>query len=153
MSRHWEGSIQCNYTNQSPTKAQGAQTLQSFFKSEGVITVPGGANFLLLVPPALTNGTITSWVNPSSSPPDVPPFIVRDQTDAARKYAELTGRRSTAKPISPEPWIYLHTLKPVSKTEAIYAINTILAWNGYRIVNSTTDTFTIDRTATAPGPR
>jgi hypothetical protein len=79
--------------------------------------------------------------------------VVRDQTDAARKYAELTGRRSAAKPTSPEPWVYLHTLKPVSKAEAIYAINTMLGWNGCRIVNSTTDTFTICRTAAGPGPR
>jgi hypothetical protein len=96
------------------------------------------------VPSARTNQITRAWVTPAAGRPDVAPFAARSASEAIAKYGELTGRTVKIGQSAPESPFYLRTFKPISKAEAVHAIETVFAWGGCRIVDGKGETFTVE---------
>jgi hypothetical protein len=136
--------IQCHWTNSVTTKSEAAKVLENSFATQNTLPVLCGSSFLILAPRSLTNEITRRWVSPSSGPPEVAPFVACNMKGVMSKYSELTRQISVGEKSLPEAWCYVRTLKPMSKAEAIYLINTIFNWNGCRIIDGTDKTFKIE---------
>ncbi len=123
--------------------AQVCRALEAVFRLHGIVAIPDGEKFVMLVPAELaktatprsneipvpstataTNGMMAAGlINFSGASPD----------NALRIDANLRGRTLVSEGGSGGGRIYLRSMTPLSKDEAVYAIETLLAWSGLRL--------------------
>jgi hypothetical protein len=124
----------------TPTKAEEARVLEKYFGGQEIATVPQGSTFFLLVPSNRTNLFKSA---PANLEPQVEPFVFADMISAMKMYENLTEKTQTERNSVQNSHLYLHTMRPISKSEAIYAIETLFNWNGISIINGPNKTFSI----------
>jgi len=127
--------------------AEAAQVLQSALAEKGISSVPDGDRFLMLVPKveASTVNPLAARIKPSTLsgsggenfPPGMIQFNNTSPAQVLEVYGSLVGRkvqRAKPWPSVVAPSINLVTQTPVSKEEAIYALETVLEWAGLKLV-------------------
>lgn len=126
----------------STTKAaDGAAAIEKALRSQGIATVADGDKFVMVIPEAQL-----SSVRPRSSqlkvatPTELIPagtinFTGANSEAVARIYAELTGRKfDAATSARLNGMVNLQTQTPLSKTECLYALDTLFEWQGIKMV-------------------
>ena len=127
--------------------AEAAQVLQSALAGKGISSVPDGNRFLMVVPKieastvkpraAQIKSSAAAGSGGETLTPGMIDFINVDPAQVLDIYALLVGRKvQRAKSWSSgvAVTINLVTQTPVSKEEAIYALETVLEWAGLKLV-------------------
>ncbi len=136
-----------------------AAELERKFAADGIVAIPDGDKFMMVVPKVLASvvSPRSSEIKSSRNPPRaaqtnkpasgseelIPAGTINfwgvDAAQAADIYARLVSRemdRSERFPGGPCPsGIFLKTITPLTKEEAIYALETELLWCGVKMVS------------------
>lgn len=128
--------------------SEAAEVLEDAFRQNGLAVIPDGKNFVMVVPIAFTNTVIpkSSEIPAASAGNEPQPggeVTPRGQVDFGGAalaqvldvYGDWIGRKLVkgdtqlvGLPIS------LRTFRPLTKSESIYAVATLIEWSGYKIV-------------------
>jgi hypothetical protein len=136
-------SMQSAWDAKIPTKADEARALENYFRGSEAIPVIDGQKFVLLVPIAKTNNVTPRSKNIVAGQPDIKELSLKDANEAVRMYGQLTGRRRLGEEALRASTLYFRAMQPISKTEAIYVIETLLDWNGIKIIEGKDRTFRV----------
>ena len=140
-------SLEAEWTNRVPEKAEIAAAFEEYFKSRGISTILDGERFVQLVPSNLSQkASLRAKELPAAAADFGSLYLEGAQlADVVQIYATASGRRR----IDSEPlWgsvTYLHATQALSKPEASYALETLLNWSGLRIILGDDNTFRLER--------
>jgi hypothetical protein len=137
------------------SKEEMISAFEKTFWEHGIVALPDGDKFVLLVPATLTNAVAVDSREAvaklladktlraeESLPEGVLDFRGALATQALRIYAELWGRKLTTTGELPVALIYFQNETALNKAEAIYAFNTLFAWNGIALTPGEGQTLT-----------
>ena len=135
-----------------PTPANVVNGLEAALRRAGMISIPGGKKFILLVPEAEQENARTLWLaegesvendtvpstankNTDIEPPGFINFPHTHLNQAAVIYAELLGKKLDRQsfPLT-QGTIYLKTNTPLTREEALFAFKTHFAWHKLELV-------------------
>jgi hypothetical protein len=121
------------------SKAEAATAFEKMFEQNGIATIPDGEKFVMIVPVALTN-SVTPRSNDviAASTQLIPAYSINLRglplSSALQIYSDYVGRKIVnLKDASSAP-INFEQQTPLSKGQICYALETLFAWNGFRIV-------------------
>jgi len=138
-------SFTAAWTNQSPTLLNATDALTNYFAQRGISVITDGPKFLQLVPTSLK-----ALANPRSQ--DLPSaeaqmgsitLMSASGNQIAAMYAALSGRRHTGSSEIFGIIPYLKIFQPLSQPEVLYSFETLLGWNGLKVIPSDDNTFSI----------
>jgi RNA polymerase sigma factor (sigma-70 family) len=134
----------------SPTnQVEAALILEKALAEKGIVAIPDGDKFVMVVPHDQLAYALPHSAEIKSSPPRFPgldgptPVLPSGQInfpsvqigDFLNWYAEMAGRKLIGdKPVHSSGRITFRSQTPLTKAEAIYAFDTLLAWNGLRVI-------------------
>jgi hypothetical protein len=148
-------SCDATWTNHVPSKAEISDCFAQLFKQRDAATLADGDIFLQILP-------TTMVPNASLRAKDLPP-VAREKLQAggidfrgvdAREVVEIYGKLIARKRVGNEPVmgnIFFHNSQPLSKEEVIYALETLLTWNGIKIILNDDHTFSVAKAPAPPG--
>ncbi len=131
-----------------------ADVFEQLFKREAIAVIPDGEKFVMVVPNAITNRIRlrakeieqrlgAGSANEEILPPGSIKFLRVDMRQALMVFAELTGRKLSNPDQVPPREIHFLTVSALSRSEVVYALETLFAWNGIQIVPVGSDTFKV----------
>ena len=142
-------SLEAAWTNQAPDKAEVTEALVKYLKQRGISVVVDGAKFLHLVPSALNLTALPRSNDLPAGPSEVGGMTMTLMGTEAEKLVEMygtfSGRRRTGNERVSGSVPYLKITQPLSKSEVLYALETLLAWNGASVFLADDNTFSIVR--------
>jgi hypothetical protein len=130
------------------TQAEAVEVFENAFRENGLSVVLDGEKFVMIVPSPFTNTLrprsceiVSEPIVASSSPADeiLPSgcinFAGADVWHVAMIYGHLVGRKlnATARALQGSPVVF-RTVTPLSKPEAVYALETLLEFSGLKVV-------------------
>jgi hypothetical protein len=127
------------------TRAEAAQGIEKQFAAEGITFIPDGESFVIAVPkqdvskvkphaPPHPNSTSSSQGTEMIAPGMID-FRAVDPSQVVQLYAEWVGKKLDRSQKVPFRSIYPVTIRsetPLTRGEAVYAIETLLLWQGVR---------------------
>jgi hypothetical protein len=132
-----------------------AAAFEDMFRQHGIATIVDGEKFVMVVPIAQTNfvtprsnkivstvlGDLSSMTNNVVIPAGAINFLPTDLDQVIPIYSDIIERKPASGSKFPYGLIYLRTVNPLSKAEVIYALETLFAWNGFKLVPEDDKTF------------
>lgn len=142
--------VSLTLTAPAPGKAQAAHVIEQALAGLGIAAIPDGERFMMVVPQKRTTSVAprSTEIKPSGGlqseilPVGAINFPGTDSTQVMQIYAELAGRkldRSLSLPVPPPAVIRFQNQTPLSRQEVLYALDTLFAWSGIKMVNVGTD--------------
>ena len=120
------------------SRPAAAKALEELFASHEIAAIPDGEKFVLLVPCAFTNKVSPRSKDIADNGPTVPALSVNLQGVPMSKvleiYGEYNGHPVNNLQSSPFGLIHLVQENPLSKDQICYAMETMFAWNGVRVI-------------------
>jgi hypothetical protein len=111
-----------------------ADMLEKAFLDKGISTIIDGEKFSLLVPTSIKAAAVPHSSDLDTNSVTFGSSLIHNPLNAiVRVYDHLLGRTRSGNPYLPGPAIYLYT-KQLSKAEMLYACDTLLDWNGFKVV-------------------
>jgi hypothetical protein len=158
------GATRLSFEVQAAGPAQAVTAFRERLEKAGLALIPDGTKFLQVLPAALTNTARPQsdrLATPARAIPVPPPAgttipngVVRltdtDVSQVLDLYGEVVGRTARNQDPVSGPRLNLHSNTPLSYPELLYALDTLLAWNGLRIIlHDDGLTFTAERFSSA----
>jgi RNA polymerase sigma factor (sigma-70 family) len=123
-------------------QAGAAREVERVLKERGISTVPDGDTFEFVVPTELARSVLKA-AGPPPRPATANDEVVAKGTinfknldlfEVLQIYAELNGRKWPSNDRPPGSLVFLHSQTPLTKAEVNYAIETLVGWQGLKIV-------------------
>jgi len=135
-------SLASAWTGQSASRSEASAALANYLGGLGISPVPDGSKFLRLVPTKMSLQTNVGFKDlPTASTNVVTLMLVN--SDPVRMYASISGRRLTGNPYGAGQVAYLNVNQALSTAELLYALETLMGWNGTRVVLGDDNTFSL----------
>lgn len=118
---------------------EAVRVFDKAFAEKGFSVIPDGEHFVMLVPKTAVTKVHPHAPPSNSSDPDLLPAGVIclynvDLREAAKIYVELLNRKLNPEAFGFSGLINLRSATALSRQEAIYALETLFAWNGVKLV-------------------
>lgn len=136
-------SMQSAWDDKMPTKADEARALENYFRGQEAIPIVDGKKFVMLVPTAKTNSVMPRSKTIVAGALEQTDLLLKDANEAVKKYGQITGRIRTGEEELRSSRLYFRAMQPISNAEAIYVIETLLDWNGIKIIEGKDRTFRV----------
>jgi hypothetical protein len=122
-------------------RTEAADALEKSFQEHGMVSIPDGTKFMLIIPSQLTN-TVTarsSGIVPKTSEnatlaSGTIRFENADLSQALAVYGHLVGRKLAKADGLRATMIRLRTVNDLTPAEAAYALEILFRWNGVAVV-------------------
>ena len=139
-------SLQAEWTNHVPEKAEITFAFEEYFKQRGSSIILDGERFVQLVPSSRSQtASPRSRGLPAGEPVFHGPYLENvGLDDVVRMYASASGRRRVGDTLLAGYIPYFHNTRPLSKAEALYALETLIEWNGWKIILGPDNTFSVE---------
>lgn len=136
-------SCQINFTNPAPNKAEITAGFAEWLKVRNASVINDGDTFLQIIPtPMVSTATIGSKDLPAENKsPGMVNFENIPLNQIINIYGQLLGRRRADMEVFQGTIPYFRTSQPLSKPQALYALKTLLAWQGVQIILNDDNTF------------
>ena len=125
-------------------RAAAAQALEKVLAAKDLVLVPDGEKFMFLIPRAKVAETkpaaaaslaANRWgLNAERIPIGMINFIGADVQQVIPFYASLVSRELGSRPKVPQGEIWFCNQTVITTQEAAYALDTLLGWNGIKLV-------------------
>ncbi len=123
----------------SPATADTINAIETSLRDHGIAVLPDGDKFIQIVPVSLTNSVSAAAPvhvssNANNSPRGAVNFLNAPIAQVLMVYGSLVGKEVENVSRVPYLQITFHNVTPLEKSEVIYALDTLFAWNGIKIV-------------------
>jgi hypothetical protein len=126
-------------------QVEAAQALEKALEEKGIATILDGEKFVKVVPKAMaaevsqhSSENVSAITNLSPSKALIPTgsinFIALDVNQMLPIYAQLVGRKLVQTDRLPPVQISLKSTTPLTVSEVIHALDTLLRWSGLKVV-------------------
>lgn len=141
-------SIPTTLNAEAQTRIEAAAVLEKLFEQQGMAVILDGDKFVMIVPASLTNSALprsdkivsdsrsdSSTNAEASNLRGTINFMGAEMRQVLALYAELSGRKfnTVDSQYSGLP-IRFRSQTPLTKAEAVYALETLIEWSGFEIV-------------------
>ena len=126
------------------TQREGAEALEKLLATNGIVSVPDGEKFLMIVPKAEAlkarpgSSQITRGKNSTGKQEVIPAGMIDFRGATAAQvlsiYTALKSRKPELAGPSPPIPINLRAETTLTREEALYAMETLFAWQGFKVV-------------------
>lgn len=120
---------------------------EALFANQQISAIPDGDRFVMLVPYSLTNQATPGSDEFAQSGPALSALSIDFQGVPLDKGLEVYGKCVGHRWQQNGPWnpVYLVQVNSLSKGQICYAMNTMFAWNGIRVVTNKDNTLGWDK--------
>lgn len=148
-------SLQVFWTNQPPAAAEATHALLKYLNQRGISVVVDGSRFLQVIPSDIRTTALprSAELPATSHAVDSVTLTTDDAGELIRMYAHFSGRRRTGNTPISRAVVYLKFNQPLSKSEVLYAVETLLGWNNAKILVGEDKTFSVVQTQQPPKRR
>ena len=135
------GSSMIDVFGVSAKPADTVSAITNALASKGIVVIPEGEKFALLVPKSMAGKQFPAPPASTSKVADVSVNFQDTSIDqAADFYGMLTGKgsldRKSSSPVASNVSINLRTQSALTKEESIYALDTVFLLNGLKVVSA-----------------
>ncbi len=124
--------------------AEAARVLEKALAEKGIVTIPDGDKFVMVVPKHMAATAIprSAQIKTSDTKTSTPTIRAKDIVffgatldQIGAIYSEFAGRKfDQSQQTPPSPIIAFQNVTPLTREEFFYAMDTLLAWNGIKLV-------------------
>ncbi len=129
-------------------KTEATKAIEEEFLRRGITVIPDGEKFVMVVPASMAKEVAPHSPKPNVTPADkiLPKGTINlsniDVNQALMIYGGLIDRKFVRAHAVASPPISFRSTTPLTKDEAIYALDTLFGWNNISIVLNDDKTFT-----------
>ncbi len=148
-------SLEADWTNETPSQAEITAAFGKVFAERQAAVVVDGGKFLQIIP-----ANMVQTASPNSKDIPVVTGEPRGTVDfqgvsagvLVKLYGQITGLRRIGDEPTTGNIFYFKTSSPLSKPEVIYAFETLLAWNGTKVITHQDGTFSLAKSSISTKP-